>query len=63
MTKTKNYLDYVLQDDETDVGDGETLREFIMDAYELWDTKGIENLDMDEVNEMLRCCGYKPIPY
>lgn len=65
--QVEKYLDYVLQDDETNVGGtsyrGETLREFLEDAYDLWDSTGIEHLDMDEVNEMLRCCGIKPIPY
>ena len=65
-TKAGFYLNTELFDDDSPYGGiahrGETLREFIEDAYELYDSTGIENLDMEEVNAMLKVCGIRTIP-
>ena len=67
LTKAKYYLNTELKDDATEYGGiayrGETLKEFICDAYELNDTTGIDELEMSEVNDKLISCGIEPIDY
>lgn len=57
--KAKEFLDYELQDDNTEFGGisyvGETLKDFIADV-EL-----NENDSIEYVNSVLRECGIKPI--
>ena len=63
-TKSGFYLNTELFDDGSPYGGiahrGETLKEFLEDAY---DSDDIEDLDMEEVNSMLKACGIKQIPY
>lgn len=59
MKKAKDFLDYELQDDETEFGGvafvGETLKDFIAEV-EL-----DEDTDIEVVNVALKECGIKPI--
>ena len=61
--KAKIYLNTELFDDDSPYGGtahrGETLKEFLEETY---DSGNIEDLDMEEVNSMLKACGIKPIP-
>ena len=63
-TKAGFYFNTELLDDSSPYGGiahrGETLKEFLEETY---DSDDIENLDMEEVNTMLKACGIRQIPY
>ena len=69
ITKAKYYLNTELKDDDTEYGGiaycGETLKEFICDAYglKLNDATKIDELEMSEVNDKLISCGIQPVYY
>ena len=66
LNKAKYWLNVKLRDDDTPYGgishSTETLKEFLEEAAEI-NNRGIDEMDMYRVNNMLENCGIKPIDY